>query len=804
MQSELTNVVNPYLTDVGVGLVFGLGYYFIKYIYGEKKDDKKLGNLKEGTKDNKSKLSFEDATSIEDFNYLIKQNEDNYNINPFEIIDKINKKNLPLEISVYNNLLNQCLSSKNFEMANKLYDEMFDYGSPVQPDLSTFNILLKGISIKLDRIDPNVQVELKEKEVDFMSNLIKKINILSKDNIALKPNNITINTCLDILIKAGEIDKAWETFETMEDKYEVKPDKYSYSTIIKALKYKPDNNKLNIAYGIIEFIKNQEDSASNDEIVFNCLIDVCIKLEEIEKAENLFKEMKKYNVEPSKITYAIMIKGYGQHFMLDKAFSIFEEMKISNLSPNEIIYGCLLNACVRSSDIKRVTEIYQEMKKLNLDMNIVLYTTLIKAYTKNKDLKSALEVYYTMLKDEKVKPNIVIYNAILDSCVECYDINKLNEIYNQLKENVLNSKDETNQINNSTYKTTNNLDDISKQYYNLSPPQPDLITYSTVIKGYARAKQMDKVFDIYNFLKENSDQFKLDEVVFNIVLDGCAKTNNFKKAMEIYDDMKLLKINKSNVLYSILIKNYANNNDHNSALSLLEEMKENNIKPGVITYTCLIQSCLKSKKFDKAISLFEEMKEQGAKSDYVLYNTIVNGCLYNQKWELACKYTLESFDKKVKMADDIYKSLLFKISGRYCNLDNEKKIKYAKSIMNEMKLKGLTIPEDVCLKVGKMMYYSKADSIDIDKISVSSKMSLNDNYIEKGASIYDIKSNKYNKKETNKFKGDFNRNKNYNLQSNNPNNNYINYNNFDNLSTSNHKIENKDNLKFQRKGFNIK
>jgi len=68
-------------------------------------------------------------------------------------------------------------------------------------------------------------------------------------------------------------------------------------------------------------------------------------------------------------------------------------------------------------------------------------------------------------------------------------------------------------------------------------PQPDLITYSTVIKGYARAKDMEKVFDIYQFLN-SINNFQLDEVIYNSILDGCAKTGSFERALEIYDDMK--------------------------------------------------------------------------------------------------------------------------------------------------------------------------------------------------------------------------------------------------------------------------
>ena len=482
---------------LGVGLVFGLGYYLIKYLYGDNKSNSK--NSKTHTSD--SGLSWETAKSIDDFNYLIK-NTDEQLMKPFDVIDKMNKAHISADITIYNNLINSCISSGMFDEAEKLSQEIFDFGSPISPDLSTFNILLKGISCKLDGIDPNVNREESDGLIEYMDKLFKLIEKYGESNKDIKPCDITINTALDILIKAGKINRAWDLFENMESLYSVKPDKYSYSTIIKALKYDPKPEKLEKAFNILEQIKQSNQSLANDEIIFNCLIDVCIRLNEIGKAEKIFEEMKTIGVEPSKITYAILIKGYGQFFMLDKAFKIFDEMKLANTPPNEIIYGCLLNACVRCSNIEKVTNVYKEMKQLNLDMNVVLYTTLIKAYTKVKDLKSALDVYYTMLNDTKVKPNIVVHNAILDCCVECGDTYKLSEVYKNIKEAAGNTEAES--------------------------PQPDLITYSTVIKGHARAKNIEKVIDIYKFLKENSDQFKLDEVIFNSILDGLCENRKFQ------------------------------------------------------------------------------------------------------------------------------------------------------------------------------------------------------------------------------------------------------------------------------------
>ena len=177
MTSNLPNVVNPYLTDVGVGLVFGLGYYLIKYIYGDNKakdNDKEVSSSKI--------LDWDNPKTIEDFNYLIKQNEENTKLNPFDVISKMNKAHIIPDITVYNNLLNSCISSRNDENFDMLTKEIFDFGSPILPDLSTFNIIMKFISCKLDGIDPNVNQNEANDLVSYMDKTFAQIKTYGQNN----------------------------------------------------------------------------------------------------------------------------------------------------------------------------------------------------------------------------------------------------------------------------------------------------------------------------------------------------------------------------------------------------------------------------------------------------------------------------------------------------------------------------------------------------------------------------------------------------------------------------------------------
>ncbi len=70
-----------------------------------------------------------------------------------------------------------------------------------------------------------------------------------------------------------------------------------------------------------------------------------------------------------------------------------------------------------------------------------------------------------------------------------------------------------------------------------------------------------------------NQNIKPDEVLYNSLLDGCFKANEVEIAMMIYKNMQSLEIKPSNVTFSILIKIYGKANDFKKALNVLDQMK---------------------------------------------------------------------------------------------------------------------------------------------------------------------------------------------------------------------------------------
>ena len=686
LNSNSQNSISPILTDLGAALVFGLGFYFFKSHFKKSTDEKetkdKMKPLKEKIEDTLNK--WDSAICLQKINSIIKNEVNEENFDPFMVLDQLQKNNVQPDVSTINTLLDTCSKLSDFKNFNRLCELMIDSESNLMPTLPisnivTFNIILKGINLEMCKLDFAERGIFCKGKVEILIQEITKRN--------LKPNDITLNTIIDIMIESGNFDLAWKYFDDMENVYEVEPDIYTYSTLLKSIKnYEPDQKNIERAFEILKIVKlSKTKGIKPDEIIYNCILDTCVKYGKMEQAENVFLDMKEALIAPSRITYAIMIRGYGNDYKLQKSFEVFEEMKARNITPNEIIFGCLLNACVKCNKIERACQVYEEIKSgsSQIQMNNVLYSTLIKGYTRCKNFKKAFEIYSEMLKDQSVSGNIITYNAILDSCVECSDIEMMNKIYEEIKYTAI---------------------------QNETSPQPDLITYSTVIKGYSRIRDSNKVLDIYFYLK-GRDDIILDEVIFNSILDGLLKSQKFEEALKVYEDMKRHEIKRSNATFSILIKIFSKMNNVEKAVEVYNEMISEKMKPSLITYTSILQILIKSKRIQNAIEIFEEILQNKMNPDQVLFNVIINGCVFNGRLEEGCKFLFESFNADIRLCGDVYSNILRNLlTNRIMEANHKNDI--ALRVCNEMKNRGMDIDYEIYHKIMKMVYKNQGKQND--------------------------------------------------------------------------------------------
>merc|ERR1719498_1768706 len=87
--------------------------------------------------------------------------------------------------------------------------------------------------------------------------------------------------------------------------------------------------------------------------------------------------------------------------------------------------------------------------------------------------------------------------------------------------------------------------------------EPDLITYSTLLKGYCHFGDLNNALQVAETI--NSCGLQCDELVYNTLMDGCVKVNDLSAGPGLFAEMANLGMKPSNITHSILIRLYQKN-----------------------------------------------------------------------------------------------------------------------------------------------------------------------------------------------------------------------------------------------------
>lgn len=332
------------------------------------------------------------------------------------------------------------------------------------------------------------------------------------------------SAALEIVMRQHGVDEAWGMLEEMQ-RQGVTTDKFTVSRML--MKTVGDGRRcLNTSavyrgIALVEQYINLQPT-DVDEVLFNALLDTCCRLKDLHRLEAIVTRMRELKVTPSPVTLGILVKTYGQAGDLQKVLQVWDEMEKQRGLANAVTFGCMIDACVKCGNLAKANEIFQGMKNENKHRNTILYTTLIKGHGLERDLKRALALFQEM-HDEGVPYNTITYNSIIDVCIKCSDVPTAECLLRQMT----------------------SYDSLVK---------PDLITFSTLLKGYCHIGDIDKALQVAESIKRRG--LCCDELVYNTLMDGCVKANDIAVGIGLFEEMVQNGMRPSSITHSILARLY--------------------------------------------------------------------------------------------------------------------------------------------------------------------------------------------------------------------------------------------------------
>eukprot|EP00271_Cylindrocystis_brebissonii_P022391 TRINITY_DN8604_c0_g1_i1.p1 TRINITY_DN8604_c0_g1~~TRINITY_DN8604_c0_g1_i1.p1 ORF type:complete len:712 (+),score=110.76 TRINITY_DN8604_c0_g1_i1:58-2193(+) len=254
-------------------------------------------------------------------------------------------------------------------------------------------------------------------------------------------------------------------------------------------------------------------------ITLNAVLAACVNCGEIDRAIEVFEAMvRPGGVGADTITYGTLLKGLGQAKRLDEAFQLLEDMESGRVPGkpklSEVHLNTLINACAEAGEALRARGVLARYRNLGQGARPTTFTynLLIKGYARSDNPLEALKVMEEM-RLQGLPLQRMSYNSLILACVRGQDLDMALEL----------------------------LEDMKSEARRLNTSQllPDVVTYTTLLKGVAEDGDLDAVRALAAEMK-TVPTCAVDRVAYTAIIDACIASGSPQDGVRFMSEMEEL------------------------------------------------------------------------------------------------------------------------------------------------------------------------------------------------------------------------------------------------------------------------
>merc|ERR1719310_578577 len=381
---------------------------------------------------------------------------------------------------------------------------------------------------------------------------------------------LAYNALLDSCVQCGKVNVALQHFKEMQDLGLV--DVVSYNTLLKA--YLKQGQIAKARKLLTEMAENNIEA---NQVTYNEMLNALVAVKDRQEMWALVREMNSMGMRPNSVTCSIILKSLTAHSATDDVRQAMALIDNLHEDMDEVLFASVIEACVRVGQLDLLSSKLQQYAGLGglAGLTAPTYGSMIKAYGRARDIERVRELWGEMRR-RHVTPTSITLGCMVDALV-------CNGLPDEAHELVLEIS----------------ADASTRDILNT-------VVYSTLLKGFAQARQPEKVHVVYEEMLDAG--ISCNTVSYNTMIDANARTGNMVKAAELFNSMQEHRVAPDVITYSTLVKGYCQAGDIDMGFQVLRDMNQSGKHdPDEILYNSLLDGCAKQHRVDDALNLLEDM-----------------------------------------------------------------------------------------------------------------------------------------------------------------------------------------------------
>ncbi|KAF7124748.1 hypothetical protein RHSIM_Rhsim12G0166900 [Rhododendron simsii] len=380
-------------------------------------------------------------------------------------------------------------------------------------------------------------------------------------------------------------------------------------------------------------------------------------------ARNLFDETPHRSV----YLWNSIIRAYATAHKFTDAFSLFKQMLCSETKPDNFTFACILRGCAENSDVLGLRLVHGGVVVSSLGLDHIVSSALVAGYSKLGFVDEARLVFncigdpdlvlwnsmvsgygfcgywdkgielFSLMRSEGKKPDGYTLVGLISSLVDPSLLEIGQGVHGFCLKLGFDSIAHIGSVLVSMYSRCKCLDSALQVFGSLS--QPDLVTWSALITGFAQSGNSEK--SLMFFKKMSAEGKKADPIllasllaataqlaivgpgselhcyvlrhgfeseimVSSALIDMYSKCGFLRLGTKVFDSI----LERNTVSYNSVISGLGLHGLASEAFEIFKEMLEKGVEPGESTFSALLCACCHSGLAKEGREYFRRMKDE--------------------------------------------------------------------------------------------------------------------------------------------------------------------------------------------------